>query len=47
MSIEAYEELIGRFELYSRIKEGMDDIATGNTRLFAEAMDDIRRRRSR
>ena len=31
MSIEAYEELTSRFELYSQIKEGMDDIATGNT----------------
>ena len=38
MSIEAYEELTSRFELYSQIKEGMDDIATGNTRPFSEAM---------
>ena len=34
MSIEAYEELTSRFELYSQIKEGMDDIATGNTSYF-------------
>ena len=27
--------------------EGMDDIATGNTRPFSEAMADIRSRRSR
>ncbi len=27
MSIEAYEELTSRFELYSQIKEGMDDLA--------------------
>ena len=47
MSIEAYEELTSRFELYSQIKEGMDDIATGNTRPFSEAMADIRSRRSR
>ena len=46
-SIEAYEELTSRFELYSQIKEGMDDIATGNTRPFSEAMADIRSRRSR
>ena len=44
MSIEAYEELTSRFELYSQIKEGMDDIATGNTRPFSEAMADIRSR---
>ena len=47
MSIEAYEELTSRFELYSQIKEGMDDIATGNTRPFSEDMADIRSRRSR
>ena len=34
MSIEAYEELTSRFELYSQIKEGMDDIADGNTSPF-------------
>ena len=38
---------LDRFELYSQIKEGMDDIATGNTRLFSEAMSDIRSRRNR
>ena len=47
MSMETYEELTSRFELYSQIKEGMDDIATGNTRPFSEAMADIRSRRSR
>ena len=47
MSIEAYEELTSRFELYSQIKEGMDDIAFGNTRPFSEAMADIRSRRNR
>ena len=47
MSIEAYEELTSRFELYSQIKEGMDDIASGNTRPFSEAIDDIRSHRSR
>ena len=47
MSIEAYEELTSRFELYSQIKEGMDDIAAGNTRPFQEAMADIRSRRRR
>ena len=41
MSIEAY------FELYSQIKEGMDDIASGNTRPFSEAMADIRSKRRR
>lgn len=47
MNIEAYEELISRLELYSQIKEGMNDIASGNTRPFSDAMADIRRRRKR
>ena len=47
MSIEAYEELTSRFELYIQIKEGMDDIASGNTRPLAEAMADIRSKRRR
>ncbi len=47
MSIEAYEELTSRFELYTKIKEGMDDIFAGNTRPFSEAMADIKARRKR
>ncbi|MBQ8418474.1 MAG: type II toxin-antitoxin system Phd/YefM family antitoxin [Phascolarctobacterium sp.] len=31
MSIDHYEELTARFELYSKIQEGMDDIAAGRT----------------
>ena len=47
LSIEAYEQLLGRFELYGLLQEGMDDIKTGNTRPFAEALSDIRARRKR
>lgn len=47
MSIEAYEEMNSRFELYRLIKEGMDDIAEGNTRPFSEAISSIRSRRNR
>ena len=47
MSIEAYEDLTSRFELYSQIKEGMDDVVSGNTKPFSEAMADIRSRRTR
>ena len=47
MSIETYEQLLGRFELYGLIKEGMDDIKTGNTRPFSEAIADIRARRKK
>ena len=45
MSIETYERLVGKFELYRLIDEGMDDIKNGNTRPFADAISDIRRRR--
>lgn len=47
MSIEAYEELLGRFELYSRIQEGIEDVQERNTRPFSEAMADIRTKRKR
>ena len=47
MSIEAYEKLLGRFELYGLLQDGMDDIKSGNTRSFEDAMTDIRSRRKR
>lgn len=47
MSIEVYEQLMGRFELYSKLQEGLNDITRGNTRPFADAMADIRSRRKR
>lgn len=47
MSIEAYEEITNRFELYGLIKEGFDDIASGNTRPFPKAMSSIREKRKR
>lgn len=45
MSIEAYEELKSRVELYGLIKEGLDDVAAGNTQPIDEAFEEIRRRR--
>ncbi len=47
MSIEAYEDMNNRFELYGLIKEGLDDIAEGNTRPFSEAMSSIRSKHKR
>ena len=47
MSIEAYEEMNSRFELYNMIKEGIDDISNGNTRSFSEAISSIRSKRKR
>lgn len=45
MSIETYEQMISRFELYGQIKDGLDDISEGKTRPFNEAISDIRNRR--
>lgn len=47
MSIEAYEELNSRFELYGLLKDGLKDVADGNTRPFSEAISDIRGLRKR
>lgn len=47
MSIEAYEQLTARFELYDLLKDGMQDIQDGNTRPLSAAMSDIRSRRKR
>lgn len=47
MSIEAYENLVGKFELYGLVQEGLTDIAEGKTRPFSEAISDIRSRRKR
>jgi PHD/YefM family antitoxin component YafN of YafNO toxin-antitoxin module len=47
MSIEAYEQLIGRYELYGLLHEGLADVTEGNTRPFSEAISDLRSRRKR
>ena len=47
MSIETYERLVGKFELYGLIHEGLEDIINGNTRLFSEAMSDLRESRKK
>ena len=45
MSIEAYEQLAGRVELYMKLREGLDEVERGQTRPLDEAMADIRGRR--
>ena len=47
MSIETYEELAGRLELYSKLQEGLDDVAAGRTIPLDEAMAELNNRRSR
>lgn len=47
MSIKAYEELMGRFELCGLLQEGLDDVAEGNTRPLSDAIGDMKRRRAK
>ena len=47
MSMETYEEMAGRIELYSKLQEGLADVEAGNTRLFADVMAALRHRRER
>ena len=47
MSIETYEKLIGRFELYGLLQDGLQDIREGKTRPFSEAMAEIRAKRQK
>ena len=38
MSMETYEEMAGRIELYSKLQEGLADLEARNTRPFADVM---------
>lgn len=43
MSIETYEKLVGKFELYKLIDEGINAVAEKRVRPFKEALADIQR----
>ena len=43
LSIEAYEELCGKFELFRLLNEGLEAEKTGHVRPFKEALADIRK----
>lgn len=47
MSIETYERLVGRLELYSLLREGLTDVQNGNTEPLSDAVSSIRGRRRR
>ena len=47
MSIETYETMTAKFELYNLIQEGLDDVANGNTRPFSDAISDLKGRRKK
>ncbi|QUH26181.1 type II toxin-antitoxin system Phd/YefM family antitoxin [Serpentinicella alkaliphila] len=42
MSIETYERLVGKFELYKLLEEGMESMEKKRVRPFANAIEDIR-----
>ncbi|MCC8131389.1 MAG: type II toxin-antitoxin system Phd/YefM family antitoxin [Oscillospiraceae bacterium] len=44
MSIESYEQLTSRFELYGLLQEGLDDVKAGKTRPAEEVMDELVRK---
>lgn len=43
MSIETYEKIVGKLELYKLIDEGLDAHNNGMVRPFKEAIQDIQR----
>ena len=47
LSIEAYEQLQERIELYGMIQEGIEDVKDGKTRPFSEVLSEIKTRRKR
>jgi PHD/YefM family antitoxin component YafN of YafNO toxin-antitoxin module len=47
MSIETYEQLVGKMELYGLIQEGLQDIQEGNTKDFSDSMADIQAKRNK
>ena len=47
MSVEAYDRMMSRLQLYDELLRGIDDVKEGHTRSFDEAMEALRARRSR
>ena len=47
MSIEAYEDMNAKFELYAGLEHGLKDIQDRDTRPLSEALSDLRGRRKR
>ena len=42
LSMEAYEQVVGRFELYGLLQEGLEDVAQGRVSPAKEAMGKLR-----
>lgn len=43
MSIEQYDQLLAKIDLYSKLAKGLKDVQEGKIQPFDEAMDDIRK----
>ena len=43
MSIEEYEKLSGRYELYQMLDKGMADVRNGKTKKFSDFMSEFER----
>ena len=43
MSIEQYDSLIAKIDLYAKLAEGLKDVQEGRVQPFHEAMADIRK----
>lgn len=43
MSIEQYDQLLAKIDLYSKLAKGLKDVQEGKVQPFNEAMDDIRK----
>ena len=43
LSIEAYEKLCGKFELYSLLNEGLEAEKSGSTKPFDDVLNDLRK----
>lgn len=43
MSIEDYEKMQAKLELYAIIEKGMEDVRSGNVRSLSSALSDIRK----
>ncbi|HUC94054.1 MAG TPA: type II toxin-antitoxin system Phd/YefM family antitoxin [Paenibacillus sp.] len=43
MSIETFEKLVGKYELYKLLDEGMEEMKLNKTRPFRDALNDIQK----
>ncbi|MBQ1469108.1 MAG: type II toxin-antitoxin system Phd/YefM family antitoxin [Solobacterium sp.] len=47
LSIEAYEQLVGRFKLYDLLQTGLDDVSAGRTMPAEQVISDLKKRRNK